>query len=257
MKEYLQSIIKILKQFSVSLDVKTILIDQPWVHIDDDNNFQKFIFKNNHELIKSNNGIVTVGKWEYIPNARSLLIDRITDKILLNQEFIENGILVLKYDGFSDRYFLLINEKIIPDLNIEKYLKNIYYDKYNITKIITTNNEEFEISKGTKFDKFPLIGHVVLQNGQLIDKDCILISKKSGIHYHIKNGKIFKKSIILNVLTKDNRKLFIESFYYGVVPQKTFSRGDIVRINEKDFVEDGVYKLGPFRKIKVENGIIK
>ena len=88
MKEYISNIIPRLKDLSLTLDRKENFIEKPWVWLDEDNNQQKFIFKRNGELIMSLNGQAAIGKWEYISSAKSLLIDRIQDKILLNQDFI-------------------------------------------------------------------------------------------------------------------------------------------------------------------------
>src|SRR5690625_2626021 len=99
MKLYLSNLLPRLKQFSQSLDQIELIVDQPWVFIDNNLNQQKYIFKRNGELIMSYNGSVTVGQWEYISSARSLLIDRKTDKILLNQNFINNAVMILKRDG--------------------------------------------------------------------------------------------------------------------------------------------------------------
>ena len=88
MKNYLSNILPRIKQFSQDLDKKEGFVDVPWVIIDELQNQQKYIFKRNGELLMSLNGQVTVGKWEYLSAARSLLIDRNVDKILLNQNFI-------------------------------------------------------------------------------------------------------------------------------------------------------------------------
>lgn len=45
MKDYLNSILPNIKRFSETLDKITILIEQPWVFIDNNGNFEKLIFK--------------------------------------------------------------------------------------------------------------------------------------------------------------------------------------------------------------------
>ena len=49
---------------------------------------QKLIFRKNKELIMSKNGQVTIGKWDYFGEAKSLLIDRGANIILCNEGFI-------------------------------------------------------------------------------------------------------------------------------------------------------------------------
>src|SRR4051812_4384578 len=126
MKEYLSNLLPRVKEFSASLDKQEIFINKAWVWVDSDNNQQKLIFKRNGELIMSLNGNATVGKWEYIKAAKSLLLDRIYDKVLLNQAFVDEAVMILKHDGTKGDNFMLINELLIPDLNVDNYLKALF-----------------------------------------------------------------------------------------------------------------------------------
>lgn len=89
MKLYLKSIVNQLRNYSSTLDKTSILVDKPWALIDEEFEMQKLIFKKNKELILSKNGQVQIGKWDYFPEAKSLLIDRNSDKILCNEAFID------------------------------------------------------------------------------------------------------------------------------------------------------------------------
>jgi hypothetical protein len=145
MKEFLENIIPRLKEFSQSLDRKETFIDFPWVLIDDKENIQKYIFKRNGDLIMSLNGVVTIGKWEYLSSARCLLIDRLKDKILLNQNFIDTAVMILNQDGVKNENFILANENLIPDLDVQNYLNKLFYSKNQIIfeKLISGKNLEF------------------------------------------------------------------------------------------------------------------
>jgi hypothetical protein len=76
MKTYLKSFVKQLKNYSESLDKISILIEKPWAMIDEELEMQKLIFRKNKDLLMSKNGKVTLGKWDYLAEAKSLLIDR-------------------------------------------------------------------------------------------------------------------------------------------------------------------------------------
>lgn len=252
MREYINSLLPRIKQFSDSLDKKSILIEQPWVIIDDKGNFEKLIFKKNQELIMSLNGIVSIGRWEYLASAKSLLIDRNTNKILLNQEFVEKGLLILKYDGFSNKYFLLANENIIPDLDVEQYLRRIYYNRYYISIIESTDGQKYEMLNHLGTDG--IVGQKVLKNAKDITEGSFQ-SKNTNVNYYIKNSIIIKKSVFINIQTINGPKLIVECFFidsYGKKPKK----GDIVRLTNLRFAPDGIYKLSILKKIKVKNGII-
>jgi len=123
MKEYLSHLLPRLIQFSESLDSKELLVDQPWVYVDQSRNKQRYIFKRDGKLIMSLNGDVRVGSWEYISSTGALLIDWGHEKILVIQRFIDRGVLFLKKDSFFEDPFLLVNEKIVGDLDIERYLR--------------------------------------------------------------------------------------------------------------------------------------
>ena len=132
MNKYLTNLIQRLKEFSANLDKIEFFVDVPWVIVDENLNQQKYIFKRNGDLIMSLNGQVNIGKWELLSAARSILIDRIQDKILLNQNFIDPAVMILKKDGFNDENLILANQILIPDLNVTEYLKQLYYQKNKI-----------------------------------------------------------------------------------------------------------------------------
>ena len=145
MKIYLQNTVKELKNFSKSLNKKSILVDKPWALIDSDLEIQKLIFKKNKELIMSKDGQVNMGKWDYLPEAKSLLIDRGKDTILCNEGFIDEGVIVLKMDGTNNNFFVLANENIIPDLDAYSYLRKLRYRNLNITTRKLTDGKVLEI----------------------------------------------------------------------------------------------------------------
>lgn len=202
------------------------------------------------------NGTVTIGKWEYISSAKSIMIDRGKDKILLNQEFVEKGLLILKYDGFVNKYFILANENIIPDLNIENYLWKIYRKKFNISIIESIDEIKYEIAKNSISDNDGLIGQTVFHNGNKTSDGCFQ-SKNSKIFYYVKNSKIYKKSVIIEKKIANGKILFFECFF-SFAPNRNIKKGDYVRLSydRNDFAPDGTYKINFFIKIKVKNGII-
>ncbi len=143
MKEYLKSISNELKNYSKSLDKTSILINKPWAVIDEELQLQKLIFKKDKALIMSMNGQVSEGRWDYFPEAKSLLIDRGSDKILCNEVFINEGIIILKLDGTQKEVFALANENLIPDLNILNYIEN--WKKVNLINDNLSNNKDISI----------------------------------------------------------------------------------------------------------------
>lgn len=244
LKLYLNNLIPRLKEFSNNLDKKEFFIEIPWVVVDDNLNQQKYIFKRDGELIMSLNGQVTIGKWEYLSSAISLLIDRTQDKILLNQNFIDSAVMILKKDGLKEDYFMLANEILLPDLNITDYLKKIYYEKNNIA-IRQLKSGEF-----LEFNNFngSLLNNTVTIEGELVPDGEVELEKS-------KRKCIIKDSKIVKILI---RETFITNKGEIVIElQENWSptKGDLVFQNNSP-APDGKYRIGFMDHIKVENGKI-
>lgn len=191
MKVYLKSIVKQLRNYSASLDKTSILIDKPWALIDDEFEMQKLIFKKDKELILSKNGQVQVGKWDYFPEAKSLLIDRNTDKILCNEAFIDKGVMILKLDGTENRFFMLANENIVPDLDAKKYLKQLRYQKLCIAEANLSDGTILEIQREENQYSRAEVGNPVFVDSETIDDGKYQLAKQNQ-YFEIKKGRIFK-----------------------------------------------------------------
>ena len=75
MKTYLADIIPKIQKFSQKLDDLTKLTNQHWVSLSDIKEIKSvYIFRNNNQLLISNNGIIEKGQWDYLGN-QSLLIE--------------------------------------------------------------------------------------------------------------------------------------------------------------------------------------
>ncbi|MBP9923485.1 MAG: hypothetical protein KBF92_06620 [Bacteroidia bacterium] len=245
MKNYLSNILLRLNQFSIDLDKKESFVEITWVTIDEKQNLQKFIFKRNGELILSINGEVTVGKWEYLSTAKCLLIDRIKDKILLNQIFIDTRVMVLKIDGANEDNLLLANEILLPDLNVVGYLKNLFYKKNNIAVGLLKTGESLEIINYEGFFN----GNNVTINGELVP-DGIFEFENAKKKLLIKNSKISRVNVYANFKTKS------ENIIIEVEENTPPSKGDFVYTSENILAPDGKYRLNLFNQITVKNGRI-
>jgi len=248
MKVFLQHIVQGLKHYSKSLDKKSILVDKPWALIDSDFEIQKLIFKKNKELIMSKDGQVIMGKWDYLPEAKSLLIDRGKDIILCNEGFIDDSVMILKMDGTKNNFFVLANENVIPDLDAYNYLRKLRYHNLNITTKRLANGRILEIIKDDPYDDY-YIGKKVTIEADVIT-DGIYNAEKASVKYVIKNSTI--SSIIHEVtyMTKNGFEIMIAQH-----DQKVYSKGDKVWVNGI-LAKDGEYNVIGRRNILVENGKI-
>lgn len=185
---YLKNILPKIKAYSHALDNKSLLVNKPWVLIDPKGKYHKYIFKKDGELIYSKEGHALTGRWELIPEANSLFIDRDGEKFLLNQGFVDPAILVLKIDGTNEDYHILANEKRIPDLNIEAYLREIYYEKYDVMPQKLYNNKILEIcySERSYYPK-----NITIDGENVVDGR--YVSKSQRVTYVVKNKYLVEK----------------------------------------------------------------
>jgi hypothetical protein len=248
MRIYLQDLINRLSQFSEKLDNTALFIDKPWVLIDIESNYHKYIFKRDGQLVMSLNGQVQLGNWEYLQGAKSILIDRIKDKILLNQSFFDNAVMILKVDGTNNELFILANETLIPDLDVKKYLQSVTYKKFNVVTGMLENGKTLEIYRGTS-EIFLKLGMKATIDGERPD-DGKYKSQNTGRYYELKNGKLFKITYPKEYQTIDGLTIVIEHVY-----EKSISVGDLVYI-EKQLANTGKYKLGSFTSINIVDGVI-
>jgi hypothetical protein len=248
MKIYLKSIVNQLRNFSSSLDKTSILIDKPWALIDDEFEMQKLIFKKDKELILSKNGQVQIGKWDYFPEAKSLLIDRNTDKILCNEAFIDKGVLVLRLDGTDNRFFVLANENIVPDLDANRYLKELRFQKLKIEEIKLVNGRILEVQRANDWQP-PLIGNRVTENAEPVEDGYYQLEKQNKF-YEIRRGHIFKILTETRYTDPNGQEIIIKQ-----QDNSKIKYGDIVYIfGEK--VENGIIDFTESKVIVVREGII-
>jgi len=248
MNLYLNNIISRLMQFSRSLDEKEIFIEVPWVIIDENLNQQKYIFKRNGDLIMSFNGTVNIGKWEYLSAAKSLLIDRIQDKILMNQNFIDQAVMILKKDGLKDEKLIMANEILIPDLNVESYLKNLFYQKNKIVIKQLKNGKCLELYRWDGWmTGFEVCIPATIEGEKV--SDGFFESAELNLKFLIKDSCLIK--VVEDILYKTDRGEII--IQQGL--NYTFFSGDYVLQGNKP-APDGKYRLGFMNHIRVKNGRI-
>lgn len=248
MKIYLKSIVKQLRNYSATLDKTSMLIEKPWALIDDEFEMQKLIFKDNKELILSKNGQAQIGKWDYFPEAKSLLIDRNTDKILCNEAFIDKGVMVLRLDGTESRFFILANENVVPDLDANRYLKELRYQKLKIAETKLIDGRILEVQRESEWVP-PQIGDPVTEQADTIEDGKYQLASYNQ-YFEIKKGRIFK------ILTET--KYSNPSGHEIIVQQQDnwkIKHGDYVFMFGKQ-VENATIDFTKLKNLVVRDGIV-
>ena len=130
MKEFLLNILPRIKVFSEELDIAERIIDHPWVWINEGAANQKLIFRRGGDLLMIDSGNVQVGSWEIIKSLNSILIDRKSDKILMNYAFANEFVMLLRKDS-TDEIVPFVNEAKLPNLDFTNYLKTLENTRIN------------------------------------------------------------------------------------------------------------------------------
>jgi hypothetical protein len=204
MRIFIEKILPKILSYSEKLDKLTILIDEPWVVNDDSQKFTKFIFRKDNSLLISDNGSVTLGKWDLLNKANSILLEFNNSLKLYNHGFLDEAVLILKIDGGSD-YFVLVNQNKIPNLDLENYLESKYVNKqeginYRTKHSLTPKSRaKINSDKGEIIIEYfsspdmPSKGDFVLQNGKNAPNGKYKIG--SMFFIHVFNGEIEKTSM--------------------------------------------------------------
>ncbi|NHE57941.1 hypothetical protein [Cyclobacterium plantarum] len=102
-----------------------MLVDIPWTIVDGELNIQRLIFRKDKSLYIVKEGEIQESKWEYLAAMDSLVVNVGGKKLLLNEVFADGNALILKKDGITTDFLCFVNQKEIPDLNLEGYLRKI------------------------------------------------------------------------------------------------------------------------------------
>jgi len=120
--QLIQDNLRLLRNSSQSFSKASLLIGRPWGAFTPEGKVQKLIFRQDKSLVISYMGKVVIGKWDYFSEAQSFLIDKGDEKLLLNEVFFDDVVLILKLDGSFDDYLCLVNETALPDYDIVGYI---------------------------------------------------------------------------------------------------------------------------------------
>lgn len=257
MKDYIKSWLPKLKNFSLELDKLSKIYNQPWVIIDEKNDFIKIIFQEKGKLIVSKNGIVSEGSWELVSVANSILLNISGVKRLYNHQFIDDGLMILKLDGFSLDFFVLVNQNLIPDLDVENYLAYKYPISTidgNVYKKINLYDKTIKLKDGRELQiikDYGYSGSTEVRINDSIPEDDFYRPLNSNIAYEIKNGKIKMEYYLETYAQSDGQRIEI-----GGSRKNGIIKGCPVWLNGSP-APNGVYKNGWFSNIIVENGKVK
>lgn len=189
MTEFINNILDQIQNYNTSISKKATFLDKPWALVDNELEIQKLIFQKDKQLILSKNGKVRTGTWDYLAGAKSMLIDRGSDKILLNEVFINDDVMILKVDGTNHEFFVLANQNTIPNLDVIGYLEVLRFTGFFSKKIRLKSGEDLTLyTKG--FDDYNYSGHLAFINNKSVKNG--LYETEGGRLFLVKDGEIIR-----------------------------------------------------------------
>jgi len=210
-KTYFSDIIPRIERYSQELDNLTLLTNQHWVVIDDINKTKiVYIFRQNKELIISQNGRVEKAKWEYLDH-NSLLIDRKDESYLFKQGFFDENILALKIDGTEEYAFFVNETKYNKDVNSLIGVIEFLNQKYIQAPIIVSSEN---IKPSNNVPQYVAPKYTSEENGQSYS----FCFGRDTTEYNIEfeDGEKGKISVIQN----DKKAFYLDKKSRGFPPSK-------------------------------------
>tara|TARA_B110000046_G_C12874191_1_gene347345 strand:+ start:92 stop:856 length:765 start_codon:yes stop_codon:yes gene_type:complete len=248
MKQYINSLIGRVSGFSESLNNQALIINQPWILIDLDIGKQKFIFRDNNEILISFRGNVLTAKWEYLSSMKSVIIDREGQKTLLNQAYLDSAVMILQVDDTADEYFIFANESILPSLDVKGHLMEVMRKKLNIEILQLNDSRVIEI--------IPLKGEGI-GIGSRVKVDGVQAS--DGRYYSIAHNKSFgvkAGSIVKIYFRKEYEQWDGSHILIELEKESRIQKNDLVYL-AGDPAPDGQYRTGRATAVKTLNGVVK
>lgn len=244
MTEYIVNILPRIREFSLKIDKEEVFIEKPWVMFENAAGREIYIFKRNKDLIMSLNGQVQIGSWQFLPEINGILIDRIHNKILLTQEYVDQSIMVLKLEGITNEYFCFVNETFLSVSKANQYLKSVYNTQNHI--------REVELEDGLFLELLNCDGivnyNIVRIKGQKLN-DGIVRRKDSELHYLIVNSKIEEVLVYQEYKTNLGIIQILREQYMN------YKVGDSV-FKDGMAAPDGIYNLAIFSSLLILRGRI-
>lgn len=222
------------------------LTKQPWVVVKEGSAAEKYIFRENGELLISRSGRVEEAQWEYLTDINGLLIERSDGRFLYNPSYIDQAAMIWKVDSSENEFVTLANPKFIPDLNVASYLEKLRYKKRNILKIALENDIWMEVERD--YDTpYPVVGNrVTLSGAPFPDGNYAL--KEDNRMLTIKNSRIH--SILYKKSYSSTPHQTIDVYQQD---EEDVSEEDLVRINGH-IPSNGYYRLAKRTQILIEDG---
>jgi len=251
MLDYLNSLLPRIKQYSKDLDQIAKLYNQPWV-VPGTDKHTMIIFQPSGKLIVSVDGVVSDGSWELIPAADAILLNIAGEKRLYHHGFLDSALWALRLVGKPEEVFVLVNQHLIPDLDVAQYLAEHYMaPQQDNCQIDIRFDEIVKLQDGgeLQMEKYMEYGKTRVRINNETPKDGLYRTTSGGV-FEILNGLIQAEYSIDRFEQNDGKVLEVAQHrLWGI------RKGCPVWIDGKP-APDGKFKRGWFESYKVREGRI-
>lgn len=159
MKTFIADIIPKIQRYSQKLDNLTLLKNQHWVLINEiENSKIVYIFRDNNQLLISQNGRIEKATWEYLGN-EALMINRQNESYLFKHGFFDENVLALKIDSKNEYAFLVNETKFGNEINSIEGIINFLEHNY----LLLSKKNDVAIIDDVKILKVNILGGETLQ----------------------------------------------------------------------------------------------
>ena len=169
---------------------KTLLLkNRSWLLMSNTSQIEKLIFRQDDKLVLIKDGSVMKGKWEYISQDDSLLIEY-DDIIQLHYCLFLQSDLVCLLNQTNQSILFIVGAKHIVKNDLE-FFKDLLYKKLNIRTATLDSGKKLEILDVSDIKKHQLIGKEVLMNFERVE-DGIYYRNNGKVEFHIKGNKLIE-----------------------------------------------------------------
>jgi hypothetical protein len=142
-------------------------------------------------------------------------LERVDDKILLNEVFVDENALILKKDGTDHEFFPLVNENKIPSYDILQYLLELRDVAENISRINLQDGRFMEIRGGRDLPNYKEYEGKKAEvfdspdRKKSITNGCFL-SVNDGLQFYLENGEITRANKVHSITLRDGNLLEVQ-----------------------------------------------
>jgi len=256
MIEYLKYLFQHLKAQNRKLTDISVIQDRSWVLFKEGNQSEKWLLEAGGNLIVSIEGDVTDGSWRYIVATNQIVIDCKGLKMLFNQNFLHENILLLRKDSSDLNFLAFYDDQKFSKQEFVQFLKDV--KKRNIADTrARLNLTEIELEDGSKVELIRKpgqsskveLGNIVIRNGEPVKE--LFVRTKDHKILELENGKIRFIYYVRSYKLEGDNEIIIKQKYI-MRPQI----GDIL-IKSTSKVNNGLHQLSSHLGIRIDSSTVK